>query len=65
MRSRIRAPPCYDPRKMAKKLLEPLVPIDKLKEVVKGLLAVPKAEIDAEEASRPKRERKRKKRPGR
>jgi hypothetical protein len=30
-----------------KKPLEPLIPLDKLKAVVKGLIAVPKAEVDA------------------
>jgi len=39
----------------SKKQLAPLVPMDRLKEVVRGLLAVPKAEIDAVDRERPKR----------
>lgn len=32
---------------MARRELQPLIPIDKLKETVKALLSVPKAEVDA------------------
>jgi hypothetical protein len=38
-----------------KKPLEPLIPLDKLKGVVAGLLAVPKDKIDKAEAERVKR----------
>lgn len=38
-----------------KKPLEPLIPLDDLKNVVKGLIAVPKDELDRAEAERPKR----------
>ena len=37
--------------------LQPLIPLEKLKSVVVGLLSVPKAELDAEEAARAKRPR--------
>lgn len=38
-----------------KKPLEPLIPLDNLKQVVRGLIRVPKDEIDKAEAERPKR----------
>jgi len=40
-----------------KKPLEPLVPLDELKNVVKGLIVVPKDEIDNAETEYPKRKR--------
>jgi hypothetical protein len=43
--------------KRMKKQLEPLIPLDDLKSVVKGLMAVPKSEIDKAEAERPRRKR--------
>ena len=39
------------------KKLEPLIPLDELKKVVRGLIHVPKDEIDKAEADRPKRSR--------
>lgn len=40
-----------------KKPLEPLIPLDELKNVVKGLIAVPKEQIDKAELERPKRKK--------
>lgn len=40
-----------------KKPLEPLIPLDKLKEVVSKIVSVPKEQIDKDEAERPKRKR--------
>lgn len=40
-----------------KKPLEPLIPLDDLKQVVAKLIAVPKDEIEKAEAKRPKRKR--------
>jgi len=37
---------------VAKKAPESLIPIDRLKQVVKGLLAVPKTEVDREMPAR-------------
>lgn len=40
-----------------KKPLEPLIPMDELKKVVRGLIHVPKDELDKAEADRLKRPR--------
>jgi len=42
---------------MQRKVLEPLIPFAQLKEVVAGLIAVPKAELQAAELARPKSSR--------
>ena len=42
-------------RRMAKREPEPLIPLDKLKEVIRGLIRVPKDEIDKAEVDRQKR----------
>ncbi|HEV3156603.1 MAG TPA: hypothetical protein VGZ00_04590 [Candidatus Baltobacteraceae bacterium] len=47
---------------MNKKSLGPLIPLDDLKKFVKGLIAVPKDQIEKEEAKQPKRKNDTKKR---
>ena len=37
-----------------KEPLKPLIPLDQLKQVVKGLIAVPKDKMDEAEAKKPK-----------
>ena len=45
---------------MPKEPLNPLIPLEDLKKVIQGLVAVPKAEVDKAQAERPKSKRGRK-----